>query len=204
VKLAYQDLSADGAVDVVVLHREATFSVDEAVGAVRDGGAARRIVVPYGDYGILRSGMELGGMAWYRHLPGYAGTDPISLAKAVIQVSDVIDDLAPGMPAPSLVGFGQGAVVAAGVGCLFGDKVAAVACFDAVPEHLDALPDGPAGSAPPVLVGATGPEHGDAVGGLTERLARRGATVTTWVFEGAGEPGPAVAERLGRWLTGGG
>ncbi len=52
-----------------------------------------RVVLPFGDYAFYPSGMEVGGLCWYRLLPGYEGTDPISLAKAVVQVGDLLDDL---------------------------------------------------------------------------------------------------------------
>ncbi|HMD46128.1 MAG TPA: hypothetical protein VKG43_08220 [Acidimicrobiales bacterium] len=205
MKLVYQDIPTDaGTADVVVLHREGVFRIDQAVTVARASGAARRVVGAFGDYGVLRSGMELGGLAWYRALPGYAGTDPISLAKAVLQVTDLLDGLADSMPAPELVGWGQGAVVAAGVGSLFGGKVRSVACFDAEPGHLDALPE-PAEGSPvvPVLVGATS-EDPATLDRLAQRLGDRGAPVTTWAFDGTGDPGEAEALRLGPWLSGGG
>ena len=102
------------AVPAVVLHREATPPERDAEVA-RATGVVGRTVTPFGDYAYYPSGMAIGGICWYRLLPGYAGHRPISLAKAVVQVCDLLDTTA--MERPLLAGFGQGAVVALGVGC---------------------------------------------------------------------------------------
>ena len=101
---------------------------------VRATGIAGRTVVPFGDYAFYPSGMAIGGLCWYRLLPGFAGTDPISLAKAVVQVCDLLDDLA--MPSPVLTGFGQGAVVALGAGSLRPDRVGSVVAIDPHPADV--------------------------------------------------------------------
>ncbi len=77
-------------------------------------GLGGRLVVPFGDYATTPSGMEVGGPCWYRSLPGGAGTDPLTLTRAVVQVSDLLDDA--GLDRPVLMGWRQGAAVALGVG----------------------------------------------------------------------------------------
>lgn len=154
-----------GAPTVVVAHREGltgAAGLDELVATVRRAGAGR-VVAPVGNYAAYPSGMEIGGTCWYRILPGYAGTDPISLATAVVQLGDLLDELAAGRPGaapPALVGWGQGALVALGAGLLEPDRVASVACVDAVDGHLPLLP-GPCFDRPghpPVLLLSTAPD----------------------------------------------
>ncbi|MGH9093178.1 MAG: hypothetical protein ACRDZR_17635, partial [Acidimicrobiales bacterium] len=125
---------------VVLLHREAATAadVDAAVALAREAGAAGRVVVPYGPSAFYPSGMEVGGACWYRVVPGYDGADPVSLATALVQVGDLLDDLA--LEGALLVGLGQGAVVAVGAGLLWPGRVGRVAAVDPWPGHLPFLP----------------------------------------------------------------
>jgi hypothetical protein len=214
VKLAYRDLAAasgaaasgaaasgvaaSGAVPAVVLHREAETDFDRPVEVARAGGAMGRVVVPFGHYAFYPSGMEAGGICWYRVMPGYAGTDPISLATAVVQVCDLIDDLA--LERPLLVGWGQGAVVALGAGLLRAGALGAMACVDLHGPHVELLPDAVWGadgaSALPLLVAATrGDDQDDdpaaAVHQQLKALAARGITASTWSPTPADPDGPA-------------
>jgi pimeloyl-ACP methyl ester carboxylesterase len=195
VKLTYLDhpspTGSPEAPTVVAVHREAltgAAGLEELVATVRQAGAGR-VVTPVGHYAAYPSGMEIGGTCWYRILPGYAGTDPISLATAVVQLGDLLDDLAAGQPgaaAPAVVGWGQGAVVALGAGLLEPGRVVSVACVDAVDAHLGLLPercfDRPA--RPPVLLVSA------AAGGDGERdrcratLAERKVSAQTRPLEG--------------------
>jgi pimeloyl-ACP methyl ester carboxylesterase len=147
LKLTYLDQPApagSGAPAVVALHREAlvgTSGLHELAELARSAGAGR-VVVPVGNYASYPSGMEIGGTCWYRILPGYAGTDPISLATAVVQLGDLLEDLEPswGSGPPVLVGWGQGAVVGLGAALLWPERVASVVCVDAAPAHVALLP----------------------------------------------------------------
>ena len=170
MKLAYLDLPGEG-VPAVVLHREATPPERDAE-VVRATGVVGRTVTPFGDYAYYPSGMAIGGICWYRLLPGYAGTDPISLAKAVVQVCDLLDTTA--MERPLLAGFGQGAVVALGVGSLRSGRVRAVVAVDPHPAHLGLLPEAvwESPEPPPILPGVLGPGGPSGAGGVA-RAARR-------------------------------
>jgi len=207
VRLTYLDHASPtgsaGAPTVVVVHREGltgAAGLDELVATVRQAGAGR-VVAPVGNYAAYPSGMEIGGTCWYRILPGYAGTDPISLATAVVQLVDLLDDLAteqPGAGPPALVGWGQGALVALGAGLLEPGRVASVACVDAVDTHLPLLP-GPCFDRPvrPTVLLLSG-----AVGGEPESdrcratLAGRGVPAETRPLDGPS----GLAGVLSGWL----
>ena len=207
MKLAYRDTdSAAPGLPAVVLHGDGTGSIDLAPVA-RAVAGLKRVVAPFGDYAYTASGMEVAGTCWYRILPGYAGTDPISLTKAVVQVCDLLDDLALGRPA--LIGCGQGGVVALGAGLLRADEVGPVVCIDAPPAHVQLLPPavlaGP--SHPPVLLVATAASRAAALGELGDHLAAHGIASEAWQWSGE-EDGPArddaMARRIGDWLEEGG
>lgn len=203
MKLAYQDLAvrAPGA-PALVLHRESTTSVDGPVGVAMSTAGVGRVVAPYGDYASYPSGMEMGGLCWYRHLPGFAGTDPISLTKAVVQVCDLLDDLE--LAQPLLVGWRQGGVVAVGAGLLRGADVGSVVCVDAPPGHLELLPARAlaAGVRPPILLAATDHSAGAAIEQQGGVLGGLGPRPTTWAATGgsAEERDKALSERIGAWL----
>jgi pimeloyl-ACP methyl ester carboxylesterase len=185
-------------------------------GLVQASGAAGRVVAPFGDYGFTASGMELAGICWYRTVPGHAGADPLSLARAVIQVGDLLDDLA--LDDLALIGWGQGAVVALGLGLHRRDRVASVVGVDAPAAHVEALPAGVLSEpvAPPVLLIGTeddpvthqrDPGQPDAAGpdGAVDAeacLRAHGIAVTGWRWTGGSdeERDKAIAEQIGRWL----
>jgi len=200
VKLAYHDVAAgEGRCDVVVLHRDVG-TPTEPLDLIRATGRARRLVAPWGDYAVYPSGMEIGGVTWYRLLRASTGTDAISLAKAVVQVADLLDDLAEACPRPALVGWGQGGVVAAGVGLSFPDKVGSVACVDGPSADVAALPPSGEGALPPFLVAAADAGATGDVEPIERLLGARGASVATWSFDGDGAAGDALVGRLGTWL----
>ncbi len=205
MKLAYHDLAGDGSRPAtLVLHREAVVDTDAAVAVARRAGVAGRVVAPYGDYAYYPSGMEIGGLCWYRLLPGYAGTDPLSVAKAIVQVGDVLDDT--GVERPLLIGWGQGAIVAVGVALVAPDRVGAAVGVDPPPAHLPFLP--PAGrndpAAPPVLLVAP-----DSL--VAEELQRQigaaelpTAAVASWYVAGGGlqgDQGRDVGQQIATWWT---
>jgi pimeloyl-ACP methyl ester carboxylesterase len=205
VKLVYLDFPSVGGTPAVVLHREADLSVDRMVGLVREAGADGRVVAPFGDYAFYPSGMEIGGLCWYRLLPGYAGTDPVSLAKAVVQVCDLLDDL--DLERPMVAGFGQGAVVALGAGLARAGRVGAVVSVDPWPAHVPSLPaaiwDG--ADAPPVLLAGTHPDDGPELERLQGVLAARDVAAGTWCWTGDGGAegaGPALAAGVRGWSAG--
>lgn len=202
MKLVYLDFPAPGGMPAVVLHREADPAVDRMVGLVREAGADGRVVAPFGDYAFYPSGMEIGGLCWYRLLPGYAGTDPVSLAKAVVQVCDLLDDL--DLERPMVAGFGQGAVVALGAGLARADGVGAVVSVDPWPAHVPLLPGAvwDTAHAPPVLLAGTHPGHAPKLERLQGVLAARDVAAGVWCRTGDGgaeATGPALAAGVREW-----
>jgi pimeloyl-ACP methyl ester carboxylesterase len=190
VNLVYLDLAGGGeGPPAVILHREATTGTESSVAGLRRAGVGR-VVAPYGGYAYYPSGMEVGGVCWYRVLPGFSGTDPISLATAVVQVGDVLDDL--DLDRTLVVGFGQGAVVALGAGLLRRDRVGWVVGVDPWPGHLALLPPacgmpersgagGQGGTAgPPVLLAGSAPGAAGTVEECAAALAGRGVGAATW------------------------
>jgi pimeloyl-ACP methyl ester carboxylesterase len=204
VNLAYLDLPGEG-VPAVALHREAT-PPEQAAALLQATGVVGRTVAPVGDYAFYPSGMAIGGLCWYRILPGYAGTDPISLAKAVVQVCDLLDDLA--LERPLLAGFGQGAVVALGAGMLRPDRVGWVVSVDPHPDHLNLLPAATwAPPPPPVLLASAAPSGLGTHQRSAEVLAGHGRPADTWCHDGAGGTEAAEAElaaAVRRWWAGDG
>jgi pimeloyl-ACP methyl ester carboxylesterase len=203
MKLTYLDLPGEG-VPAVVLHREAAPPERDAE-VVRSTGVVGRTVAPFGDYAYYPSGMAIGGICWYRLLPGYAGTDPISLAKAVVQVCDLLDTAA--VDRPLLAGFGQGAVVAIGVGSLRPGRVRSVVAVDPHPAHLSLLPEAvwEAPDPPPILLAATAPAGASALAESLGVLTERGRPAATWCWDGAGgeeAADPDLAEAVRLWLSG--
>ncbi|HEX4246119.1 MAG TPA: hypothetical protein VHY77_11160, partial [Acidimicrobiales bacterium] len=190
-------------VPAVVLHREGMASVDEPVGVARASAGVGRVLAPYGDYGFYPSGMEVGGISWYRVMPGYAGTDPISLAKAVVQVCDLLDDLE--LDRPVLMGWGQGGVVALGAGLLRAGPVRSVVSVDAPSGHVELLPARAlaAESRPPMLLATTDSTAAPLLEQQEGVLSLGGHAPTTWccpVDDPPDDRDKAVAERIGRWL----
>jgi pimeloyl-ACP methyl ester carboxylesterase len=203
LKLAYQDIAttAPGA-PAVVLHREG-MTIDGPTAVAQATAGVGRVLAPYGDYGYYPSGMELGGICWYRVLPGFAGTDPVSLAKAVVQVCDLLDDL--DLDQPLLIGWGQGGVVAVGAGLLRDSRVGSVVSVDAPSGHLELLPARVLATParPPILLAVTDPAAGPAVQQHQRVLAGQGPAPSTWCWPADGsasERDNAVAERIGAWL----
>jgi hypothetical protein len=206
MKLAYQDMAAaEPGVPAVVIHREGLTSVDGPIGVARATAGVGRVVAPYGDYAYYPSGMEVGGICWYRVLPGFAGTDPISLAKAVVQVCDLLDDLE--LHRPVLMGWGQGGVVAVGAGLLRAGHVGSVVSVDAPLGHFELLP-ARARSAevrPRLLLAATDPSDGPVLDQQQDILSGGRAPIT-WCgpVEGTSEDkDKALSVRIGQWLDGG-
>ena len=106
MKLAYRDFpSTSSSVAAVVFHPEGPPSIDRPTRMAQSSGAVGRVVAPFGDYAFYPSGMEVGGICWYRAVPGSTAADPISLTKAVVQATDLLDDL--GLDRPALIGWGQ-------------------------------------------------------------------------------------------------
>ncbi len=199
MRLTYRDLpAAASGRPSVVLHDRGATSVDWVAGLAEACGAVGRVVAPFGDYGFTASGMELAGICWYRTVPGFAGPDPLSLARAVVQVGDLLDDL--DLDETALIGWGQGAVVALGAGLLRVDRVNSVVAIDTAPTHVEALPARlltPA-TRPPVLLMSTVEEDVTAEG----TLAGCGIEATGWHWPGGADEDrdKAMAERIGRWL----
>jgi hypothetical protein len=168
-------------------------------------------VVPFGNYATTSSGMEIGGPCWYQSLPGDAGTDPLTLTRAVVQVADVLADA--DLDRPVLVGWRQGAAVALGVGLLAPMATGAVVAVDVPSSHLHLLPAAlsVAMSPPPVLLAVSGAVDGaDPVVAL-EELARRGMRAEIVrgpdrpvVADGGGAParedGEAVIDAVSRFV----
>lgn len=209
MKLSYRDLpGAAAGRPAVVLHDRGMASADRVAALVEASGAVSRMVVPFGDYGFTSSGMELAGICWYRTVPGYAGPDPLSLARAVVQVGDLLDDV--DLDAPTLVGWGQGAVVALGAGLLRGDRVSSVVGVDTPAAHVAGLPPrvlAPDRPPPVLLLGAS--DEG-APSGVTpavgkETLATYGIAATEWRWPGGADEDrdKAMADEIGRWLSDG-
>jgi pimeloyl-ACP methyl ester carboxylesterase len=220
MKLAYMDTPASGpGPPTVVLHREGMAPTGELTEVVLASGAAGRVVAPVGDYAYTASGMEVAGGCWYRVLPGFAGTDPISLTKAVVQVGDLLDDLA--LEDPALIGWGQGAVVALGAGLLRPGTVGSVVCVDAPLAHLGHLPAAALAqdAYPRLLVAATVVGDGPTTGELRACLGHHRIEATTWRWPGGSDQGgdrgdgdkgdgdkerdDALAQRIGSWLEDG-
>jgi pimeloyl-ACP methyl ester carboxylesterase len=198
MRLTYRDLppTAPGR-SAIVLHDRGAASVDRVTAMAQASGAVGRVVAPFGDYGFTASGMELAGICWYRTVPGHAGADPLSVARAVVQVGDLLDHL--GLDGPTVIGWGQGGVVALGSGLLDPDRVASVVCVDAPPPHLEALPVGVLAvpTPPPVLLMSSGDDvDGEAC------LRAHGIVPTGWRAPGGTDEDrdKAMAERIGRWL----
>lgn len=204
MKLAYQDMAAGSpGVPAVVLHREGMTSVDEPVGVARASAGVGRILAPYGDYAVYPSGMEVGGICWYRVMPGFAGTDPISLAKAVVQVCDLLDDVE--LDRPVLIGWGQGGVVALGAALLRSGQVGSAVSVDAPSGHLALLPAVAlaAESPPSMLLATTNSNAGPLLAHQQGLLSFGGRAPSTWCCPVGTTPddqNTAVAERVGRWL----
>lgn len=205
MKLAYQDIAvAAPGVPAVVLHREG-MTVDGPTRVAQASAGVGRVVTPYGDYAYYPSGMEIGGICWYRVLPGFAGTDPISLAKAVVQVCDLLDDLA--LHQPVLIGWGQGGVVAVGAGLLRAGQVGSVVSVDAPAGHVELLPARAraAEGRPPLLLAASNPSGGPVLD-RQQRVLSHGRVPITWCCPVDGTPedrGKALSARIGQWLEDG-
>jgi pimeloyl-ACP methyl ester carboxylesterase len=206
MKLAYQDIAAAApGVSAVVLHREGMTSIDGPTGVARASAGVGRVLAPYGDYAYYPSGMEVGGICWYRVLPGFAGTDPISLAKAVVQVSDLLDDLQ--LDRPVLIGWGQGGVVAVGAGLLRADQVSSVVSVDAPSGHFELLPARAraAEARPTMLLAATESSGGPVLDQQRRVLSNGGRAPITWCcpVEGtADDRDKALSIRIGQWVEG--
>jgi pimeloyl-ACP methyl ester carboxylesterase len=204
MKLAYLDLPLDSpGPAAVLLHRESISSTKDALAFGQGSGLFSRLAVPTGEYAFYPSGMSIGGTCWYRILPGFEGTDPISLTTAVVEVADLLGDLALGQPV--LIGWGQGAVVALGAGVWQHGAVRAIVCVDPSLSHLELLPpavlDAP--GAPPVLVVASGADRAPDLERQEKFLASRNIGATSWCWEGEGtteEFDRALADRIGRWI----
>jgi pimeloyl-ACP methyl ester carboxylesterase len=178
-------------------------SIDGPMGVALASTGVGKVVAPYGQYAYYPSGMEVGGICWYRVLPGFTGTDPISLATAVVQVCDLLDDL--DLDRSVLIGWGQGAVVALGAGLLQPGRVGSVVSVDAPAGHVALLPSRAlsANLPPPMLLAATDPWDDATLRELQTQLGRRRLTPTTWCCLVNGSPedqDKAVAERIGMWL----
>ncbi len=187
---------------LLVLHREGTTPLDEAARVADRLPGGGRVVLPFGDYAFYPSGMEVGGACWYRVLPGYEGTDPISLAKAVVQVGDLVDDL--DAERPVLIGSGQGGVVALGATLLHAHRAPAAVCIDTPSAHVALLPTSLLEAARPrVLLLAGGPGAGSDHETLASLLGRHGIESSTWVHTAGGTPevcDEAMTEQVTRWL----
>jgi hypothetical protein len=205
MKLAYLDVGlATPGPAVVALHREMVNSAHDAMDFARDSGLFSRAVVPTGLYAYHPSGMEVGGITWYRMLPGFEGSDPISMTTAILLVCDLLDDVAAEQPV--LVGWGQGALVALAAGLLRADAVGSVACCDIPIAHVRLLPravlDVPA--APTLLLAATSPHRRPELEEVEKLLSSRKIATTTWSWSGEGTQRDlerALASRIGRWMA---
>ena len=204
VKLAYLDRATGSTGDpVVVLHREGVAPLDEAARMADRLPATGRVILPFGDYAYYPSGMEIGGLCWYRVLPGFEGTDPISLTKAVVQVGDLLDDL--DLDHPVLTGSGQGGVVALGAGLLARRAGTSVVCVDAPAAHADLLPAALLAPDPDarILLLAGGPDAGGGLGRMRDLLDAHGIHADTWCWSGDGsrdEGDQAMADHAVEWL----
>jgi pimeloyl-ACP methyl ester carboxylesterase len=175
MKLAYRVVEADKpGLSAVLVHGQGAVPVDRLVEFARRSGLNGSIVVPFGDYATTSSGMEVGGPCWYRSLPGDAGTDPLTLTRAVVQVADLLAEV--GLDRPVLVGWRQGAAVALGAALLAPMATGGVVAVDVPSAHLHLLPASLtiAVAPPPVLLATSGAvDDTDPVAAL-EELARRG------------------------------
>jgi pimeloyl-ACP methyl ester carboxylesterase len=204
MKLAYLDrpLDAPGPA-AVLLHREGINSTKDVLEFAHRSGLFSRLVVPTGEYAFYPSGMSIGGTCWYRILPGFEGTDPISLTTAVIEVADLLGDLA--LDRPVLVGWGQGAVVALATGVWQTGAVRAIVCVDPSVSHLELLPPAvlAAANPAPVLLVAADAEKASELERQEKFLASHTIGVTSWCWEGEGTKldfDQALADRIGRWM----
>jgi pimeloyl-ACP methyl ester carboxylesterase len=208
MKLAYLDLALDSSgPPAVLLHREGIASTAGAIEFAQGSGLFGRAAVPTGEYAFYPSGMSIGGTCWYRMLPGFEGTDPISLTTAVVEVADLLEDL--GLDRPVLLGWGQGAVVALATGVWRSDAVGAVVGVDPSLRHLELLPPAvlAAPSPPPILLVASGAAQAPALEQQEKLLASHNIGVTSWCWsgEGTGEEMKEafdrdLADRIGRWM----
>jgi pimeloyl-ACP methyl ester carboxylesterase len=107
-------------------------------------------------------------------LPGDAGTDPLTLTRAVVQLADLLADV--GLDRPVLVGWRQGATVAIGAALLAPMATGGVVAVDVPSAHLGLLPAAlkVAVGAPPVLLAVTGSVEGVDAGSALDELTRRG------------------------------
>lgn len=187
---------------VVVLHSEGTTPAEEAARVADRLPGGGRVVLPFGDYAFYPSGMEVGGACWYRVLPGYEGTDPISLVKAVVQVGDLVDEL--DVERLVLIGSGQGGVVALGVGLLEAERRPAVVCIDTPPAHVALLPTSLLDAGRPrVLLLAGSRDAGSGHEALASLLGAHGLEPNIWVHTAVGTPeerDEAMTGQVTRWL----
>jgi pimeloyl-ACP methyl ester carboxylesterase len=204
MKLAYLDLVLDTpGPAAVLLHREGINSTKDVLAFGQGSGLFSRLAVPTGEYAFYPSGMSIGGTCWYRILPGFEGTDPISLTTAVVEVADLLSDLP--LDRPVLMGWGQGAVVALAAGVWQTGAVSAIVCIDPSVSHLELLPPAvlaPSG-APPVLLVATDADLAPDLERQEKFLASHTIAVTSWCWPGEGTDGDfdrALADRIGRWI----
>jgi pimeloyl-ACP methyl ester carboxylesterase len=174
MKLAYRVLEAEGAgPSAVLVHGQGGVPIDELTAFARRCGLSGDLVVPFGDYATTASGMEIAGPCWYRSLPGDAGTDPLTLTRAVVQLADLLADV--GLDRPVLVGWRQGATVAVGAALLAPMSTGGVVAVDIPSAHLSLLPAAltVAIGAPPVFLAGSGSVEGaDAVVALDELTSR--------------------------------
>jgi pimeloyl-ACP methyl ester carboxylesterase len=208
MKLAYLDLALDSSgPPAVLLHREGIAATAGAIAFAQGSGLFGRAAIPTGEYAFYPSGMSIGGTCWYRMLPGFEGTDPISLTTAVVEVADLLDDL--GLDRPVLLGWGQGAVVALAAGVWQSDAVGAVVCVDPSVRHLELLPPAVLAvpSPPPILLVASGTAQAAALEQQEKLLASHSIDVTSWCWsgddtgEGTNEEFDRdLVDRIGRWM----
>jgi pimeloyl-ACP methyl ester carboxylesterase len=201
VKLAFRTVEAEGdGAGAVLVHGQGAVPVDELIAFARRGGLTGPLVVPFGDYATTASGMEVAGPCWYRSLPGDAGTDPLTLTRAVVQLTDLMSESA--LDRPVLVGWRQGAAVALGAGLLAPLATAGVIAVDVPSSHLCALPAALSvgGAAPPVLLAASGAVDGVDPASAVDELGRRGM-VAEVVSGPAGKGSDAVVRENGEALA---
>ena len=188
MRLAYHDIDGDpAAASAVVLHREAVIDTEAAVAVARAAGITGRVIGPYGDCAFYPSGMDIGGLCWYRVLPDERGADPVTVAKAVVQVADLMADAR--LERPVLLGWGQGAVVALGTALLPGSPAGAAVCVDPSVADIRCLP--PAGGTdpgptPPVLIVARDGSSRDHIAARVSEEDLPTVTVASWFVPGAG------------------
>jgi len=197
MKLAYRIIEPEGesapstGASGVLLHGQGGVPIDQMVALARGSGLDGRLVVLFGDYATTASGMEVWGPCWYRSLPGGAGTDPLTLTRAVVQVSDVLADADVGLDRPVLVGWRQGAAVAAGVALHVPDAVGALVALDVPASHLALLPASLSveDAAPAVLLVDTSSADDADIEVAGRELRRRGVVPEEWrLSDGDGNP----------------